>query len=124
MEKHSKKYTDYINSLAWKTARCKFISNAEYTCQRCGADDDDLVLEVHHLHYRTLGNERDEDVMVLCQECHKIEDLKRSTRTYMRRWNARLDAWAKKRYGDYWHDVYTRDDLADEFEEFLEWYNA
>ncbi len=31
------------------------------------------TLEVHHLHYKNVGLERQEDIIVLCPECHKKE---------------------------------------------------
>lgn len=29
--------------------------------------------QLHHLHYRTVGDERFEDVLVLCRLCHELE---------------------------------------------------
>jgi len=35
-------------------------------CEVCGSEAE----ETHHRHYRTFGNERPEDVVVLCHRCH------------------------------------------------------
>ena len=70
-------YTEYINSLDWKRKRQGFIARAGYVCQRCGAKYEDVTLQVHHLHYHTLGEEKGFDVEVLCINCHKIADAAR-----------------------------------------------
>lgn len=38
-------------------------------CEECGATD--VALHVHHLTYVNLGDEKDEDLKVLCEPCHK-----------------------------------------------------
>ena len=41
-----------------------------YFCERCG-DNRKGFLNVHHKHYRTLGNENiNRDLAVLCRNCH------------------------------------------------------
>lgn len=42
------------------------------TCPKCGFQSGNKTKFVtHHRHYRTFGNERPEDVVVLCRPCHK-----------------------------------------------------
>ena len=48
-------------------------------CMRCGVDIDSAraegrPLQTHHLHYETLGHEEEEDVEVLCRECHMVNE--------------------------------------------------
>jgi hypothetical protein len=50
----SRFYRQYLNSFAWKNFRAQVIANCGGRCQRCR---DLTMLEVHHLHYRTLGQE-------------------------------------------------------------------
>jgi len=61
------KYKDYLNSPHWREFR-KSIYSIRKTCQKCTAKN--KKLNIHHRHYRTLGNEKPSDVIVLCQECH------------------------------------------------------
>lgn len=72
---HSRQYRLYIQSKEWREKRKIFLSRTAPFCEKCGREF--KRLEVHHKHYRTLGNERHEDVDVLCQRCHRQEDEKR-----------------------------------------------
>jgi hypothetical protein len=67
--KHSRKYEDYLKSKHWKSFRKQVIKESGDQCEMC------LIvlhrgLQVHHLHYLTLGNESRGDVKVLCRTCH------------------------------------------------------
>ena len=42
-----------------------------YRCERCGFHGTDKQMELHHLHYDTLGREQTGDVQVLCARCHR-----------------------------------------------------
>jgi 5-methylcytosine-specific restriction endonuclease McrA len=42
---------------------------AGFRCQVCNGTS---RLQAHHRHYLTLGNEKPEDITVLCAECHKL----------------------------------------------------
>ena len=63
-------YQDYINSWMWKDKRDLVLRLRGYECERCGSKKH---LNVHHLTYETIGNEGDEDMIVLCRNCHKKE---------------------------------------------------
>lgn len=63
-------YRQYIKSQAWIDRRRKYWidHNGKYRCVVCGG------LEKIHLHHRTyerIGNELDEDLVPLCEKCHK-----------------------------------------------------
>jgi len=67
--KHNRKYEDYLKSRHWKAFRKQVIEESNHQCEMC------LVvfrrgLQLHHLHYLTLGNESRGDVKVLCKTCH------------------------------------------------------
>jgi hypothetical protein len=78
-------YEDYLDSEAWAARRERRLAQAGFRCEhmvdqwperpdktwteRCGETDG---LEVHHLHYLTLGAEHDEDLKVLCRFHHRL----------------------------------------------------
>ena len=62
--------TVYLNSEHWHQLRQKKLAQMGYRCQRCGSSEH---LDVHHLNYNYLGNERLFDLQVLCRSCHKLE---------------------------------------------------
>ncbi len=64
-----KEYNKYLKSNDWKMRKKEFIRMADYKCETC--EEEDKILHVHHLHYRSLGNESFEDVLVLCISCHE-----------------------------------------------------
>lgn len=57
----------YLRSEWWKQRRLLALMNAGKSCEVCFAQ---RGLEVHHITYKNLEAEKDEDLMVLCQECH------------------------------------------------------
>lgn len=62
------KYSDYLNSPHWIEFSAKMKDAALGMCEECGYEEN---LNVHHLHYETLGHESPEDVKVLCYRCHQ-----------------------------------------------------
>lgn len=69
--KMSKAYKDHINSDKWKEFRKTILVKYKHTCQKCNNIFLPRDLHVHHLHYRTFGNEKDEDVKLVCVGCHE-----------------------------------------------------
>lgn len=63
-------YYRWIRSIEWRRFANEQRTRSDYHCERCGKHS--LKLDVHHLHYRTLGNETPEDVQVLCRLCHRL----------------------------------------------------
>lgn len=61
-------YYKYLNSKAWKNKRIKII-NMRRVCEKCGISSN---LELHHLHYHSLGNESKSDLQLLCKRCHYL----------------------------------------------------
>jgi 5-methylcytosine-specific restriction endonuclease McrA len=72
-------YDQYMKSSHWEWTRNRAISMAGKRCQRCdepagrGKNGGPIGLNVHHLSYERLGNERSEDLIVLCRSCHAKE---------------------------------------------------
>lgn len=62
-------YEEYLSSLHWKETRSAALSKAGGKCCICNAESD---LNVHHKTYERLGAERDDDLVVLCKQCHLI----------------------------------------------------
>jgi 5-methylcytosine-specific restriction endonuclease McrA len=58
----------YLKSEHWQEVRKEKLKQAGYKCERCGAKES---LDIHHLHYRTLGHERMSDLQALCRSCHQ-----------------------------------------------------
>jgi hypothetical protein len=60
----------YHQSRHWKSTRRRQISLVG-ACELCGSQE---RLEIHHLHYGTLGRERPgADLQTLCSPCHRTE---------------------------------------------------
>lgn len=61
-------YDDYLNTPWWRKIRRKRIEHDDMKCHDCGAS---MPLTVHHLTYDNLGCEPLDDLVTLCQRCHK-----------------------------------------------------
>lgn len=62
-------YLEYLKSEAWKVRRKWKLDQAGNRCQVCNAGGE---LHVHHRTYERVGEERDNDLTVLCEMCHTI----------------------------------------------------
>lgn len=68
MKKFSKEYDEYFKTDAWQEKRKQRLKIDGYKCALCGKSE---KLEVHHLTYKSFGNENVEsDLISLCKECH------------------------------------------------------
>lgn len=65
-------YHEYINSVQWKEKAEQFKIKAGNRCQLCHVSGYARTLHVHHNNYYHLGNEQDNDLVVLCADCHKL----------------------------------------------------
>ena len=114
---HSREYRERLKSRAWKQLRQQMIASAN-GCERCFLITDRL--ELHHKHYETLGREREQDLEVLCEACHKQADQQRAMQTARNSWYCRVAGWAAKKYGEDWESVATFDEAEQAFESWLE----
>lgn len=99
-------YSEYIRSARWKRKRAHRIYLSGGECESCGTSVRESNLEVHHLHYETLGRELMSDLEVLCKPCHDKADRARESESKQRAsdalWEAQLNGWATKVYGELW----------------------
>jgi HNH endonuclease len=65
----SMSYTDYLQTEHWKEVRKKQLTKSGYKCQMCNKGGD---LNVHHRTYERRGEEKYEDLIVLCSDCHNL----------------------------------------------------
>lgn len=77
------RYGDYLRTPHWEDVRFQAIRHANWLCEQCGRSGTGVTLHVHHKTYERLGHEKPEDLMVLCDSCH-------------REIHAEKIAWAKK----------------------------
>lgn len=57
-------YYHYRKTSHWRATRASAIERAGNRCEKCGSTRN---LQVHHKHYLTLGEESDDDLIVLCR---------------------------------------------------------
>ena len=70
--------TKYLFSIHWREFRERVLTSqrerlGRNICERCPPDANEKLatdLHVHHLTYERLGEERMEDVAILCRKCH------------------------------------------------------
>ena len=67
-ELKSMPYDDYLKTPEWQAQRRKALLLAGHQCQVCEAKG--IELHVHHKTYERRGEERSEDLIVLCKDCH------------------------------------------------------
>lgn len=58
----------YLTSAHWKEFRAAVLLERGRKCEQCGGTS---RIQVHHLTYKRCGNERPDDVVVLCRSCHE-----------------------------------------------------
>lgn len=61
-------YNEYLQTEHWKRVRERILRQSGYKCQSCGSL---CNLNVHHNTYENRGHEKDEDLVVLCFDCHQ-----------------------------------------------------
>jgi len=77
-QKESKEYLKclpphaYRKTPHWRMKRNEAIRRARFACQLCGVNINKARLEVHHRTYKNVGEERPEDLTVLCNKHHHL----------------------------------------------------
>lgn len=64
---HSLAYQAVMQSAGWRHRRSQAIRRAGRRCQECGTAG---PLDVHHLSYAHLGDERPWELVAVCESCH------------------------------------------------------
>ena len=77
------RYQKRISSSEWKTLKHTIIDHRGNRCERCAIESSSL--ELHHLHYNSLGSEKPQDVELLCQACHTGADDARQAKNRPKR---------------------------------------
>ncbi len=74
-------YDKYLGSKHWKKKRKKCYFHYNGKCTICGFNGKPSQMNVHHLNYSNLWNERiGKDIVLLCSSCHrKLHDKKFDT---------------------------------------------
>lgn len=67
-QKRQQEYRQYLKTPHWKETRAEALRLGHYRCYDCGST---THLQVHHLTYARRGHERQSDLVVLCNKCHK-----------------------------------------------------
>lgn len=115
----SENYNSRMAAADWrKEIRPQKIASARGRCERCECRSE--ILEVHHLHYRTLWRELPEDLEALCPKCHDLADEERRSNV---EWLA-AEALEMARFRKFCAKVYNNDgppppDAWDRFENWL-----
>lgn len=65
-------YQAYLNTPDWRTRRNRALKLANWQCGRCASKRE---LNVHHKTYERLGAEWDQDLEVVCRDCHEGHHL-------------------------------------------------
>lgn len=68
---NAKEYAAYLASDQWWRKRLACLKDYGFRCQVCGCTSWRRIIDVHHLHYKNVGNERREDLVPLCSAHHK-----------------------------------------------------
>lgn len=61
-------YKDYLKTEHWKLTKKSFLVTVKHNCMKCGIKE---KLEVHHITYKDLGNEKNNQLSLLCRSCHQ-----------------------------------------------------
>lgn len=61
-------YNDYLKTIHWKCKRAYIYTKRNKRCEKCNKPL--TRYSVHHLTYKNIGFEKDEDLMLLCEKCH------------------------------------------------------
>jgi len=61
-------YVEYLSTTGWRVRSHQAMERANWRCEMDATHDGPL--QVHHLTYARVGRERDDDLIVLCDECH------------------------------------------------------
>lgn len=70
-------YHEYIKTEAWRERAEAAKQRVGHRCQICNRPAGRVTLDVHHRTYERLGNERPEDLTVLCRGCHELYEKNR-----------------------------------------------
>lgn len=62
-------YREYLQTPEWKERRYQHLKSVGFLCQICNHDG---RLDIHHRTYENRGDERRQDLIALCRDCHDL----------------------------------------------------
>lgn len=71
-ERFSKTYKKYLDTLEWKSLTFDIYKRDNYRCRQCSKDLSKINGNVHHVHYDNVYNEKLEDLVLVCKDCHYL----------------------------------------------------
>ena len=71
VEEKQKGYSNHMHSERWKDIKRTLRSKFGNRCQTCNDSGERFILHAHHRTYERFGQERLEDLTLLCDCCHK-----------------------------------------------------
>lgn len=66
-------YYSYLESRHWKTKKEEFLNSKYYNGKCCRCKQKKKFMNIHHLHYDSVGNESLTDLVAICVACHATE---------------------------------------------------
>lgn len=63
-------YPEYLKIPEWESRKAQHLKSTGYRCQVCNSSN--IPLHVHHRTYERRGYENFKDLIVLCEECHRL----------------------------------------------------
>jgi hypothetical protein len=93
-------YENYIGSEKWRQ-KSTALREKVGKCQLCGRKTLDL-LRTHHNTYENLGQEEEYDLIVLCEDCHRLFHSQKKATSYNR------NTWIRITKGDFYAGKYRR----------------
>lgn len=61
-------YEEYLKTKHWLKVKARYVLKYVKMCSMC---ESTTWIDLHHITYNRIGNERDEDLIWLCRTCHK-----------------------------------------------------
>ena len=75
-----KSYASYLSSTTWLELRALILKRDGFKCCSCGSS---YELQVHHITYKDIYNEKPEQLVTLCKTCHtKLHEIAGKGATY------------------------------------------
>lgn len=74
-------YQEYLDSDEWHLKRNQILERDNNECVLCGSKE---KLNIHHITYERLGYENNEDLITLCEDCHREMHKYLDNKVYVR----------------------------------------
>lgn len=70
--KKSRDYKEYLKTLEWHTLKRQVYVRDNYRCRQCSKDLSKMNGNVHHVTYDRVYNEKLDDLVLVCPDCHQL----------------------------------------------------